>query len=368
VDHFAFSHSTARARLRRAAGVLLLAFGYLLLPVALITAARFAVTASTGIRIIVAIAGLAAAVAYIRWHRRAIRWGRRLLTISAEEVLQSDQPFVVYLRSFRDEDLPSTKPTLPIGARLAAYDERLGERPEERLIIVAQGIGPMVALGRPGDLLPPIGAARIYIPKTSTDDEWQSVVQDLCQRASMVIVKVSAMTPGLLWEIQNVPRFIHPERLIIYMPRDRDSQGDAPQQGEFLTRYGEYFPKKLPRDPGDARCLIFDAEWNPTPIGPWSLPIRSAVGILAEKHHGLLSAPAGLGLNEDTLSILSAVERNFPEYRLPLESQLPFDLQVNRAFDLLFGLFGKLGAAAALLVILWPESIHKAQDWLSQWW
>ena len=130
--------------------------------------------------------------------------------------------------------------------------------------------------------------------------------------------------------------------------------------------YSRHFPKSLPPELGDARCIVFDRDWNPTLIGPWTAPIRSAVGVLNEDH-GLTMKPAELGLDEDTLSLLSALEQNYPDYNTPVESALPFDLRVHRIFEVLLGPLGKLAGSVALIVIVWPDSVRQLQNWLSQW-
>jgi hypothetical protein len=85
------------------------------------------------------------------------------------------------------------------------------------------------------------------------------------------------------------------------------------------------------------------------------------VAILNE-HHGLALTPAGLGLDSDTVSLLSAIERNHPDYSLPRESEMPFDLRVQRVFDIMFGPFCKVAVLLALLLIIWPNLFRNVQD------
>jgi hypothetical protein len=361
---FETERASTRVQVRRAAGLALMALAYLTLPTVYILAARFAVSAGMVLRAIFAGLGLFTAAVYVRYYRRAIRLSRQLLAPSAETILERARPFVLFLRSFRDDPLPRGEPKSLLGDKLMASEGRLGARPEERLVIVASGVGPMVALGHPGDRLPPIGAARLYIG----DKDWKTSVEELCRRAALVIIQAGPVTGGLLWEIENVRCFVAPEHLIVYLPMRSSGTSDRRllEGQEFLDTYRQYFPRVLPQDLGDARCLVFDADWTPVPVGPWSFPIRSAVGVLNEDH-GLVMTPAALGLDEDTISLLSAVERNYPEYRLPVELELPFDLRVHRASEVLLGLMGKVVATAALVVMLWPKAISEAQAWLSRW-
>jgi hypothetical protein len=291
---------------------------------------------------------------------------------SWEEILREPgRPFALYLRSFVSDDIAHLSTPRGFIRKLIDYiapGEAFGNRPEERLVVVAHGIGPMIALGRPGDSLPQIGAARIYIGHTADDLEWQTTVTDLCRRAGLVILQLGNPTPGLLWELENARHLVDPERLVIYLPRGATANPELRGMGpnSLAAIYSRHFPKSLPPELGDARCIVFDRDWNPTLIGPWTAPIRSAVGVLNEDH-GLTMKPAELGLDEDTLSLLSALEQNYPDYNTPVESALPFDLRVHRIFEVLLGPLGKLAGSVALIVIVWPDSVRQLQNWLSQW-
>jgi hypothetical protein len=46
---------------------------------------------------------------------------------------------------------------------------------EEQLAMVMNEIGPFIAIGRPGEQWPELGAARMYVG----DDEWQATINNL---------------------------------------------------------------------------------------------------------------------------------------------------------------------------------------------
>ena len=50
--------------------------------------------------------------------------------------------------------------------------------PEEELAGILRCFGPFVAIGRPGEEVSEIGAARMYVE----DDDWEVVVSDLLNR------------------------------------------------------------------------------------------------------------------------------------------------------------------------------------------
>lgn len=130
---------------------------------------------------------------------RSIRRARRHIARTGEKALAKDRrPPVVYLRSFAEE------------AKIA--------REEEDLARILSQIGPVVAVGRPGEALPPLGASRFYVP----DDDWQSFVAGLLQQASLVLV-LAGRTTGLVWEMKQCRQFVDPRRLVVLVPTDKGS-------------------------------------------------------------------------------------------------------------------------------------------------
>ena len=56
-----------------------------------------------------------------------------------------------------------------------------------------------MAIGKPGEKLPPLGAARMY----TTDDQWQQKVLEFLDKAQLIVVILS-FTPSVAWEIEQV--------------------------------------------------------------------------------------------------------------------------------------------------------------------
>ena len=99
------------------------------------------------------------------------RRSRRHEAVSAAQAMADDpRPPVLYLRSFQDDGsvllddqgLPGmqalTRATSPTSS-------------EEELARILEQIGPVVAIGKPGEKLPELGAARLYV----SHEEWQAV-------------------------------------------------------------------------------------------------------------------------------------------------------------------------------------------------
>jgi len=114
------------------------------------------------------------------------------------EVLENDprQP-VIYLRSFKD-DKGAGRPMDVLRVSNMKYlwhmifafynglHEFMGWSEEEILAQVLTTVGPMVAIGRPGEKLPQLGAARVYVE----DAVWQPKVHEFLEKAALVVLRL----------------------------------------------------------------------------------------------------------------------------------------------------------------------------------
>jgi hypothetical protein len=195
--------------------------------------------------------------------RRVFVSGKKLGAIRAEEMLHSDsRPPVLYLRSFTDdetffEDINSTVRAHESAVPLYKSTE------EELLAGVMDEIGPFVAIGRPGELLPDLGAARLYVGK-----EWKQVIADLIQRSRLIVMRTGD-TSGFWWEFENVVKNASPEKILLLLPNDRVRYG-------LLRRHADQLlPKPLPEAPSFnlkrskknlAGLLYFERDWTPRQV------------------------------------------------------------------------------------------------------
>lgn len=148
----------------------------------------------------------------------------KLWTADGETVLKRDRrPPVVYLRSFELDgrvDLAGGRysessliPT-PIG-KFLDYGSSLeaktwGQTVERSIADAFHSWGPVVSVGRPGELLAPVGSARIYY----NDDEWRPNVQSLLSRAAVVIIQ-PWVSNSVIWEIDQALRLCDPRRVVL---------------------------------------------------------------------------------------------------------------------------------------------------------
>lgn len=122
--------------------------------------------------------------------------GSRLRAIGAKEALAADsRPPIIYLRSF-------------------VSDRKISDA-ERALAANLRSVGPMIAIGRPDEILPRLGAFRLYVD----DEHWQDAVKELLSRSSHVFLAAGS-TPGLKWELEQCAKLLRPDRLAIIVPSD----------------------------------------------------------------------------------------------------------------------------------------------------
>jgi hypothetical protein len=136
------------------------------------------------------------------------RVGRRLNLRHRNEIILKDKPPVLLLRSFTD-DVAGIPPNMLI-PRLVRRRKRLEEMIGEQLT----SAGPFVAIGRPGERLPQLGASRLYVG----DSEWQAVVESYIARSDLIIV-IAGKTHWVQWELANVLKQDRIAGLLIVFPR-----------------------------------------------------------------------------------------------------------------------------------------------------
>jgi hypothetical protein len=148
-----------------------------------------------------------------RW---LVDYGRRLRAPDGWELMRRDpRPPVVFLRPFQ-EDSRWTYDN-PIGKReggdITPSAGRKRATREPKVARELSRIGPFVAVGRPGEKLSPLGAARIYV----SDEQWQETVLSLVGRAAAVVLQPE-VSPGTLWELHVIGRMVDTRRLLLLVP------------------------------------------------------------------------------------------------------------------------------------------------------
>ena len=172
--------------------------------------------------------------------------GRQYSQLTPEELQRLDpRPPVLILRAFKRDDEFIAAPWwhfrwLPIGRSAASLEPLTFE---EALVRRLQWFGPPIAIGRPGEQLPAIGAARVY----ANDDQWQDRVVTLIAAAQR-IVAIADDTPAVRWELRAVRDAGGLTKLLLVIPpsgargRSRKRERRWYRAWEGMSRDVEFLP------------------------------------------------------------------------------------------------------------------------------
>jgi len=149
---------------------------------------------------------------------------RRLLRFSLDALQDIDSRApVLFLRAFKDDQVPLKPPRLAAFGRLL----ELGRRPnslDQLLLEEATPIGPVVGLGNPDDKRPPYGAARGYFDHKT----WQEAVADLANNAVLIVICIDD-SAGIWWEVEHLVgrRHLHKTLFLLHPRYARASENAA---------------------------------------------------------------------------------------------------------------------------------------------
>src|SRR5215218_9827094 len=173
---------------------------------------------------------------------------QRSVLETAEMVMKNDtRPPVLYLRSFKDDE--------KIARAIAFYSV------EQEMKVALFEIGPFIAMAEP-DKPRPVdpGAARLRLPQ----DAWQQKVGEAMSRAALVIMRIGE-TDGFWWELQEAPKRVKPERLVLLVPAENEQLYE-----KLRERPGEWLPCELPEYKVTKRpfavqggIVYFEPDWTP---------------------------------------------------------------------------------------------------------
>jgi hypothetical protein len=122
---------------------------------------------------------------------------------SARDVLaRTHAPPIVLLRSFGDDT----------GHAGGSFRDLAGTF-EQALAAVLRPFGPFVAIGRPRERLPLLGAARTY----QTYESWRGAALEL-MRSAKLIVMIAGTTGGLQWELGQILENDWQGKLLLVLP------------------------------------------------------------------------------------------------------------------------------------------------------
>lgn len=195
--------------------------------------------------------------------RRTKRYGQSMLAEAALDRLSRDtRPAVVYLRSFKDDGVTDR---VVDGTQAVLFVNTASE--EEQIAEIFSELGPVIAIGKPGEKLPQLGAARMYVE----DDEWKSRVTEAVSVARLVLYRASD-TQGFSWEVELGGKLLAPEQMVFLIPVQSDYESFRGKAEQSLRVRFPDLPDSKRRFGSLAGLIYFDANWQahfvpPKPIG-----------------------------------------------------------------------------------------------------
>ncbi len=186
-------------------------------------------------------------------------FGRRMVTPTAAEKLRRDPRCpILYLRSFSEDKLTRNTHMMVLPGLVLLRTLRTEE---EQISRTFDRLGPVIAIGAPGEKLPPLGAARLQVPQ----EQWQAEVRALMAKAQLLLIKAGT-TPGVCLEIRLSVEQNRPESLLLLVPVEQ-----RPYES-FRAVAQTFFALGLPPWPGPTPSRIlhglaiitFDEAWSPT--------------------------------------------------------------------------------------------------------
>ncbi|MFD4996208.1 hypothetical protein [Streptomyces buecherae] len=216
-----------------------------------------------------ALVQVSVAFALVVWGVWAVLRGRQhtVAVLPSLRGLPANQPVVLFLRAFTDDAGLSRVAALRwlwllFGS--TGVTPSMVRTEEDQVARAVLPFGRMVALGRPSDELPRLGAERSY----ASDEEWRAEVLATLDRARLVVL-VAGAGRSLAWEVGQVVGRVHPTRVILLVARDEY------QYEQFRSALGDRFPRRLPSYPRPGlwqrvlrgryvrAAIWFDADWTP---------------------------------------------------------------------------------------------------------
>ena len=168
----------------------------------------------------------------------------RRLKLSASQLRERDRRApVLLLRQFGDDFLEASKMTFGAAATF-----------EHFVAAELNRIGPVVAIGRPGERLQPLGASRDYLE----GPDWQKAVGTAIADAALVVF-VLGESESVLWEFRTTIETRGKARALVIVPPLPDRSELSRRWTRFVEASGDLLGARFPSElPGrTALAIIF---------------------------------------------------------------------------------------------------------------
>jgi len=217
-----------------------------------------------------------------------------------------DGSFVLYLRSFSDDDdrqrMDARLSDVPFNT-ITNWVMASGLTEEEQLVAALHPAGPVLTVGNPGDQRSYAGAWRLDLPAA----EWQPRIVAAMRRARLVVLTVGT-GHWLVWEYAQAIQHVEPQRLMLAVFPGADAYDQFRKlAAEEIAAMRRASPPALPAHPAHTELA-----WHPGTgrTGPWFIRFDenwSAKRILPQGKYG-----RNHGRNYVKTSFRNALSEVFP--------------------------------------------------------
>lgn len=175
---------------------------------------------------------------------------------SSSRFYSDSRPPILLLRAFDDEafllEHYEVSYTLALG-------QSVPRRFEELLCEIFSKIGPPIAIARPEENLPPIGAARYWVKDRIDINAWKHVVNEIINDSQYVLIIMGRMTmddkeTGLGWEASQMLSEQNLSKAIFIMPPVEDQEARRRWQ-----EYREISQNLFPEYVGGEVAIMFNS-------------------------------------------------------------------------------------------------------------
>jgi hypothetical protein len=181
-------------------------------------------------------------------------FGVRIAAPPARRLMKKDtrRP-ILLLRAFREdatEDHHYGK-----GGFLWMFGAGRKETFEQTIQNMFLRFGPLIAIGRPGEAVPPLGASRLWLSHVA----WQQKVDQLLQDCLFVVMIMGRTNgqDGLTWEVRRVFQLRKPKKLILLMPPVTEAEAKLRWE-----QYRDISAARLPPFKGGELLAKFSKGWK----------------------------------------------------------------------------------------------------------
>lgn len=175
-----------------------------------------------------------------------VRRGRRHIQLgTAQKQAIDPRSPVLVLRSFKHDELRFER---GLSGLLLPFHTSF----EQVLTSESEALGPSIAIGEPGEKLPPLGAARAYLQ----NEDWQTTVRQLMDEAALLVIVLGA-TEGLDWEFRTAIESVNKQdSLIVMVPPLKRSALEFTWR-RFATAHTDLIGRDFPREAPKEKVLAF---------------------------------------------------------------------------------------------------------------